>query len=77
MVVEMDKRTVNIIKKVEKYIGIQFSESDKVNLYYLLTEKDNATSECGYCGAPVGYNEVGLLCEDCRETFGHSTIDEL
>lgn len=32
---------------------------------------------CQYCGAPNGSDDEDLLCQDCRETFGHSLFSEL
>jgi hypothetical protein len=34
-------------------------------------------NECPYCGEKSDYDDPRILCADCRETFGHSFIDEL
>lgn len=56
------------IHKAEEYL-------DKIMTSVYLARKNN--TRCGYCHEIVPYNEVGLLCEDCRETFGHSLLEEL
>ena len=33
--------------------------------------------ECPYCGENSDRQDPKALCADCRETFGHSFIDEL
>jgi hypothetical protein len=33
--------------------------------------------ECPYCGEDSDRQDPKALCADCRETFGHSFIDEL
>lgn len=39
--------------------------------------KRSKNTKCPYCNSVVPYNESGLLCEECREDFGHSLMEEL
>lgn len=32
---------------------------------------------CKYCGMPTFHKEPDILCEDCREEFGHTFYSEL
>lgn len=40
-------------------------------------EEDDDTHNCKYCGQLVEGSYEDLLCEDCRESFGHSLYSEL
>ena len=33
--------------------------------------------QCPYCGEETDSSDPRVLCKDCRETFGHTFIDEL
>ena len=33
--------------------------------------------ECKYCGEENNSTDEDLLCENCRETFGHALYSEL
>jgi NADH pyrophosphatase NudC (nudix superfamily) len=35
------------------------------------------TTYCPYCGEESDSSDEKVLCRECRETFGHTTIDEL
>ena len=39
--------------------------------------KKSTHHRCGYCGEITKGKEKDLLCDDCRETFGHSLYSEL
>ena len=40
-------------------------------------EKTTTHHRCPYCGEIAEGTYEQLLCKECRETFGHSTFDEL
>ena len=40
-------------------------------------EEESDTHNCKYCGQLVEGSYEDLLCEDCRESFGHSLYSEL
>ena len=35
------------------------------------------SAKCKYCGKPNGSTDADLLCQECRQTFGHSLYSEL
>ena len=35
------------------------------------------TCKCKYCGNDNGSTDENVLCEECREVFGHSLYSEL
>jgi hypothetical protein len=39
--------------------------------------KGQNKNECPYCGEKSDSIDPKILCTDCRETFGHYSIDEL
>jgi len=41
------------------------------------TEKESLDNKCKYCGKPNNSKDEDVLCEECRETFGHSFYSEL
>lgn len=39
--------------------------------------KGKTYNKCKYCGAPNNSTDADVLCEECRETFGHTFYSEL
>jgi len=56
---------------------IAYELKDNYGYEVVIHEDKIMSNECGYCGALVRTNNLGLLCDECQMTFGHSTIDEL
>jgi hypothetical protein len=52
----------------------------RIDLYRLINKVADFQPnyhECKYCNNITHGNESDLLCDDCKETFGHSSFTEL
>ena len=49
-------------------------DSDGENFKIKITKIKN---ECKYCGEFTDSDDEDVLCEDCRQTFGHTFYSEL
>lgn len=61
------------IAKILLNYGFHFSE---IIEWYGIGVKRN-TVLCPYCNGESDSKDPSVLCQECRETFGHTFIDEL
>ena len=61
-------------KDIKKELNVVIAE--KVS--FLSSKKENIKGKkCKYCGEPNGSEDENVLCEKCREDFGHTFYSEL
>lgn len=73
--VEVAVKNPNITKK--KLFEDVKAYEESLGFKVLQIEYQRGHHLCPYCGSIAKGTDKDILCEDCRETFGHYSIEEL
>lgn len=72
-VLEKEYKQGNFTKEAYDLLK-KLAEKGKINIQKYQGKTYNY---CKYCGRPNNSMDEDILCEDCRETFGHTFYSEL
>lgn len=65
-----DEEVPDYIYKIRQYNDIPDKYAKMINI-------DDGVNYCKYCGSPTDSVDEDVLCEECRDLFGHTFYSEL